>query len=230
MDYETPQDLFDALSAPFMAEVIDWRVGPTTEKSRKEGEPVKGQPLCYIDARVVMDRLDAMCGPDGWSNTYTFGPNGSVVCNLSIRMPNGDWIVKSDGAGATDMEAEKGALSDAFKRSAVRWGIGRYLYDLKAAWIVLEQRGRSFVIPQAERNKLDALHDDFARTHGWGERAGVQAYRLLKKIVGETVTDAASAQDFKTKNKSEIDLLPVAMRRHLFESLDRIGANAREAA
>jgi hypothetical protein len=38
------------------------------------------------------------------------------------------------------VEADKGGISDAFKRAAVKWGIGRYLYDLKSPWVPCESR------------------------------------------------------------------------------------------
>jgi Uncharacterized protein conserved in bacteria len=221
MDYETAQELFDALSAPFPAESIDWRVGSTNK------DKTKGMALAYIDARAVMDRLDSMCGPENWQANYTPGVNGSIVCNLAIRFPGGEWIWKADGAGATDFEGEKGALSDAFKRAAVRFGIGRYLYDLKAPWIAIEN-GK--YIPDSERKKLDEVHEDFAHKAGWGQRAGIQAYKLANQMVEQFVTDAASAQDFKDKNAGMIAQLPVAMRRHLNEKLDRIGAPSMQAA
>ena len=230
MDYEDAQSLFDALSAPFPSDYIEWRVGTTNKKWRKEGEPVKGKPLCYIDARAVMDRLDTMCGPDGWQCNYSAGVNSSIVCNLGIRMPNGEWLWKADGAGATDMEGEKGMLSDALKRAAVRWGIGRYLYDIKAGTIELEMRGETPVIPDAAYKKLNDLHEDQAQKAGWGLRSGVQAYKLANQLVKQFVTDAGTAQEFKEKNASMIAQLPVAMRRHLNEQLDRIGANEQEAA
>jgi hypothetical protein len=229
MDHDNAQALFDELSAPFPVEMIEWRVGQTNEKWVEAGEPVKGLPLCYIDARAVMDRLDTTCGPDGWQCNYSQGVNGSIVCNIGIRL-GGEWIWKADGAGATDFEGEKGALSDAFKRAAVRWGIGRYLYDLHMEKIVLEKRGKSFVIPKSAFKDLNDAHEDFAQKAGWGPRSGIQVYRLLKKSVGLFVTDAVSAQEFKAENKSEISLLPVAMRRHLFDLLDRIGGNGEEQA
>lgn len=163
----TPQEIHEGLSRPFPTAWINWRVGPTNDRWRKEGEPLRGQPLCYVDARAVMDRLDAVCGFDGWQNTYTPGIGNSIVCNIGIRLRDKDydeWVWKSDGAGATDMEAEKGALSDAFKRAAVRWGVGRYLYDLKADWIVLEQRGKSTFIPNAAEEDLRKLYNNFARS------------------------------------------------------------------
>jgi hypothetical protein len=218
-DCETAQDLLDALSMPFMTEYIEWRIGSmNTEKTR-------GLPLAYIDARAVMDRLDSACGVDGWQCRYQV--NGTkTICELGVKMPTGEWLWKADGAGDTDFEAEKGALSDAFKRAAVRFGIGRYLYDLKSGWIAIENKR----IPDEERKKLDALHEQAVARHGWGTRGGVQVYRLLKKVVGNVITDSAAAQQFKLDNKPEIALLPAAMRRHLEDQLDRIGASESEAA
>ena len=240
--HETAQDLFDALSAPFPVEMIEWRVGSTNK------EKTKCLPLCYIDARAVMDRLDTVCGPDGWQCNYTAGVNGSIICNIGVRMPGfvfmpigpsgpagsptpgiaqEKWLWKADGAGATDIEGDKGALSDALKRAAVRWGVGRYLYDLKAPWVPLDQ-GR--YISDEDRKKLDNLHEEFAQKCGWGLRAGVQAYKLMNQMVKQFVTNSATAQEFKDKNASMISQLPVGMRKHLNETLDRIGGEQLEAA
>jgi hypothetical protein len=224
MIYETAHDLFAALCEPFPSEAIEWRVGSTNK------DKTKCLPLCYIDARTAMDRLDGVCGPDGWQNNYTSGVNGSIVCNIGIRMPDGSWVWKADGAGATDVEGEKGALSDAFKRAAVRHGVGRYLYDIKAAWVEIEAYGKSWRITDTARKRLVAFYEDYGANAGIGSRAGSQVYRLLVKAIKEFVTDPASAQEFKDKNKAEIALLPVAMRKNLFEGLDRIGATAAEAA
>jgi hypothetical protein len=213
------QTIFDDLCRPFPSEMIDWRVGSTNK------DKTKGMALAYIDARTVMDRLDTVCGPGNWQCNYTPGVNGSIICNLGIKTDEG-WVWKADGAGATDFEGEKGALSDAFKRSAVRWGLGRYLYEMPAPWVAIENNR----IPEAELKKLTEAHDSHCKKTGWGDRAGIQAYRLLRKIAEEFVTDAASAQDFKTKNSGELALLPVAMRRNLLTFLDRVGGSQQEAA
>lgn len=215
-DYTTAQELFDALSAPFPSESIDWRVGSTSS------DKSKGMALAYIDARAVMDRLDSMCGPDGWQCNYTT-VNGSAICNLGIRMPNGEWLWKADGAGQTDMEAEKGALSDALKRAAVRWGVGRYLYDLSSPWIEIEKAGNSYKIPEAARKKLDTVHDEEAKKLGWGNPTDVATYRLLHRVVKDTVTQPSDAASFREKHKGTIPLLRVSMRKHLEETLDRAG-------
>ena len=220
-NHETAQALFDELCRPFAADEIDWRVGSVNK------EKTKGMALAYMDARAVMDRLDGVCGPDGWQCNYTPGVNGSIVCNLGVRMPDGTWIWKADGAGATDVEGEKGMLSDALKRAAVRWGIGRYLYEMKSPWVALEN-GR--YIPEAERKKLDQVHEDFCASAGWGLRAGRVAYSFANQVVKHFVTDAISAAELKERNAGMIAQMPVAMRRHLNDTLDRIGASSNQQA
>ena len=225
MNYETNQELFDELCRPFAAEEIDWRIGSTTK------DKTKGMALAYMDARAVMDRLDGVCGPGGWQCNYVVtGP--IAVCNLGVQMPNGEWIWKADGAGATDVEGEKGMLSDALKRAAVRWGFGRYLYEMKAPWVELEEgfNGKAGPMKAAERKKLDQVHEDFCTSAGWGIRAGRVAYSFANQVVKHFVTSASDAADLKERNAGTIAQMPVAMRKHLADTLDRIGASSTQAA
>jgi hypothetical protein len=137
---------FKALAAPFDVREVLWRVGSTNKKSeeRRTGDPkaraTKGQALAYMDARIVMERLDAVCGPAGWQCKYSHA-NGKTVCDIAIKVGD-EWIWKANGAGDSDIEAEKGALSDAFKRAAVVWGIGRYLYEVDSPWVSLDEWGK----------------------------------------------------------------------------------------
>ena len=128
--------LHQGLKEPFPHDQIHWRVGATTK------DKSKGMALAYLDARDVMDRLDEVVGPQNWSDTYC-EVNGVTVCTITIQLywEYGPGVSKSDGAGATDVEGEKGALSDAFKRCAVKFGVGRYLYRLPAKWTALNDRG-----------------------------------------------------------------------------------------
>ncbi len=120
-----------ALSAPFPVEAIHWRAQSLTQ------DKTKAMALAYIDARDVQDRLDAVCGPANWQDAYAETAKGRLLCTLSVRI-NDEWISKSDGAGDTDVEGDKGAISDALKRAGVKWGIGRYLYDLGNIWAPCE--------------------------------------------------------------------------------------------
>lgn len=121
------------LKEPFPREDVQWRAQTVT----KSGD--KALALAYFDARAAMDRLDEVCGPENWQCRYLWSPDAKkTVCEIGIRMDAGDWVWKADGAGDSDVEAEKGALSDAFKRAAVKWGVGRYLYDLPQLWVPCE--------------------------------------------------------------------------------------------
>ena len=104
-----------ALKRPFPVAKLHWR----------RGQGGSGD-LVYITSRDVMDRLDHVFGPAGWSNKDVW-VGGRMVCELSCKI-DGEWVTKSDGADDSQIEGAKGGLSDALKRAAVLWGIGRYLY------------------------------------------------------------------------------------------------------
>lgn len=124
------------LSLPFPRAAVHWRVqGKPYERDGK----FSAMALAYLDARDVMDRLDEVCGQDRWQSHFEETAKGRIICRISIDTTGqGDWVTKSDGAGDTDVEGEKGALSDALKRAAVSWGIGRYLYRLDSPWVGCE--------------------------------------------------------------------------------------------
>jgi hypothetical protein len=185
-------DIADRLAAPFDPALVSWRVGPTTK------DKTKGMALAYVDARDVMRRLDEVCGVAGWQDEYPWSDGKRVVCRIGIKIfladplnhpGESEWIWKSDGAGDSDMEGEKGALSDAFKRAAVKWGVGRYLYNLDAPWVRIEARGNSFVIPDDERDKLAGLLRRQANGHASPpltpvEKAAAPTERERKVLAG----------------------------------------------
>ena len=125
------RDILNKLRAPWKKEDIKWRPGSLSR------DKSKALPLAYVDARTVMERLDDAVGPLNWRDRYEFH-GVRTICYLELRIDN-EWISKADGAGDTDFEGEKGALSDAFKRASVKWGMGRELYQLKCRWMSLNQ-------------------------------------------------------------------------------------------
>lgn len=143
-------EIIAKLSAPFPPAKVSWRVGPVNNKDN----PTSGIALAYIDARDVQDRLDEVCGIN-WQSRYPHAAQ-KTVCEIGIKI-DGEWYWRADGAGDTDMEAEKGSLSDAFKRAAVKWGIGRYLYDVDSPWVDVVKKGKSVVIADKEMSRLQKL-------------------------------------------------------------------------
>ena len=85
--------------------------------------------LLYKTARVDMDILDETFGPFGWQCSYEQQKN-SLFCTISVKdTESGNWISKSDCGDESNISEKKGEASDAFKRAAFRWGIGRELYS-----------------------------------------------------------------------------------------------------
>jgi hypothetical protein len=111
-------DLFAALAAPFESQEVRVR----TQANRQ---------LAYITARTAMNRLDSVLGPENWWDEYVPGEN-SVLCRLTVRLPDGSTLTKADAGGYAGMpdsgDDDKSGYSDAFKRAAVKFGVGRYLY------------------------------------------------------------------------------------------------------
>lgn len=107
-------------------------------KKLREPMPCKWKPqvakeygcqlVAYIDARQAIDALDNCVGPENWQRDYK--KVGDVVyCGVGILTTVG-WVWKWDAGTESDMDAEKGESSDAFKRACVSWGLGRFLYEL----------------------------------------------------------------------------------------------------
>jgi hypothetical protein len=112
--------LFRELSRPF---------SPQDIKTREGGG---GRKLKYATARSFMNRLDDVVGPENWWDDYSQSEH-SVVCRLSIRLPDGRVLTKMDAGGYAGMsdqgDDDKSAYSDAFKRACVKFGPGRHLYN-----------------------------------------------------------------------------------------------------
>jgi hypothetical protein len=137
------------LREPFPPSRISWRVARVMNEN---GDTAKAHVLAYVDARDVMDRLDYICGIEGWQCRYSHA-EGKTVCEIGIKIGS-EWVWKADGAGDSDVEAEKGALSDAFKRAAVRWGVARYLYELGNTYAEVSRRPNSktwYITPEAQK-------------------------------------------------------------------------------
>jgi hypothetical protein len=125
-----------ALRAPFPAESVEWRPQGKTGVGGK-----RVQLVAYVDARCIQERLDAVVGVGGWSFALTplAVEGGELRVALGTLTVHG--VSKSDVGTASQWEASKGCASDALKRAAVQFGIGRYLYALPQVWVDLDGEG-----------------------------------------------------------------------------------------
>lgn len=118
----------NALTAPLTTHEIDWRVQSQT----KDGQKIIVVP--YITNRCVMQRFDEQFGWSGWQNEIK-EVEGGFLCTITAVLPGGEIVRKTDGASRTAVEPIKGGISDAMKRCAVQFGLGRALYDFPKVFI-----------------------------------------------------------------------------------------------
>lgn len=134
-------EFFEALMADFAPQQI--RTAPPD---------MGGGP--YVTTRTLTNRLDKVCGPEGWHESFEETPP-SLVVGISLDLPNGgnsSWKygvgalvphppLRLDPSGNVDggnsaifkradaiRLAHELAYAEAFKRACVKHGIGRYLY------------------------------------------------------------------------------------------------------
>ena len=134
----------ETLTAPIQPNEIEWRVQSVTSTGKMIVVP-------YINNRCVMQRFDAAFGPTNWTSEFREIGNG-FICRLTVYM-DGQTIFREDGASKTNIEPEKGGISDAMKRAAVQFGLGRCLYDYPKVFIECQDK----YIPDWAHEKLGKL-------------------------------------------------------------------------
>lgn len=148
------KEILKELKSPFPYEDIDWKVQITNK------DKARGMAVPYLDSRAIQKRLDDAVGAMNWTNEFMLWQNKSQICGIGLYdAERGAWVMKYDGAENTDIEPVKGGLSDSFKRAAVLWGIGRYLYDMTSIWVEIEPNGKSWQIKKSEYDKLHEHYD-----------------------------------------------------------------------
>lgn len=129
------------LAEPFPDSEVKMRPGAATwehrdscqkRQCRDTKDPTKHHQFSYVDARVVAQRLDEILTPGGWDFTCSVIPGSDVVKgHLEIMDEAGLHVREDHGYPNSDADDEpiKAATSDALKRCAVLFGIGRHLYE-----------------------------------------------------------------------------------------------------
>lgn len=134
----------NTLTAPILPNEIEWRVQSQTSTGKLIVVP-------YINNRCVMHRFDAAFGAENWTSEFREISNG-FLCRLTVTI-NDREVYREDGASKTNIEPEKGGISDAMKRAAVQFGLGRCLYDYPRVFIECEGK----FIPDWAYDKLEKL-------------------------------------------------------------------------
>lgn len=180
-----------------------WRIQSKTKD--------KSKAICsaYIDARDVMNMLDKHC-QYGW-HTEVKELAGFIFYGIGINVPlvpatgededfemtlhtiwRWDTGARIENNPTDNMyeQAGKSAASDAFKRAAVQWGVGRFLYDLPTKTLPCD----GYNVIDAQGNKVYDL-----TKHINGMRAGSVAV----PVKAPEVSNTPEPQKFEKKLSQE---------------------------
>ena len=97
--------------------------------------------LLFKDSRCDMRILDETVGAEIWQNEF-YEQKGTLFCKVGLftdydRGPM--WVWKSNAGAPSNIEAQKGEASDAFKRACFTWGIGRELYTAPRIFVYADK-------------------------------------------------------------------------------------------
>jgi hypothetical protein len=136
-------DIWSALAAPLPAGVISWR--QDGRAVLRDGK-FYARFLAYIDANTVRERLDAIV-PGEWDLTLELLPALPVADDEARADQSASFkarlqilgVIREDVGTGRDY---KSAATDAFKRAAVRFGIGHELYAMDQNWVQVDGESR----------------------------------------------------------------------------------------
>ncbi|HZF66712.1 MAG TPA: Rad52/Rad22 family DNA repair protein [Gemmatirosa sp.] len=164
------KDLWAALAAPLPAGSTMWR--QDGRSIQRDGRWF-ARFVAYVDANTVRERLDGVV-PGEWDLTLDLLPpvpgqdDDAPACSFKARLQILGVIREDVGTGRD----YKAAATDAFKRAAVRFGVGHELYALEPNWVPVDGEGRHARPLEDPQAAYDRRHA--ARANGGG-RAVVRA-------------------------------------------------------
>ena len=182
-------ELLEKLAQPFPSSSIYWRAGVVSRDKKR------AQALPYAEPRIYEDRLNQIC-PGLWSVSFRPWGESRIICDLTI----GELTRSSTGEENEGFAPGTAAEAQAFKRACVKFGLGRYLYDIPIVWVPYDEKARRLsetptlpekFLPPLERTALPTLSKGRANAmHRELEKLGLakpQQYQLATTVLGHEI-------------------------------------------
>ncbi|NLT74658.1 MAG: hypothetical protein GXX94_10800 [Chloroflexi bacterium] len=135
------RDTLARLAEPFRSDQVRWKPQVISDSGN-------ALAVAYVDPRVVSERLDLAVGGDWSFHWEPLGIQGDrlvVKSSLTIRGVTREDVGEYVLSDREQADPWKSAVSDALKRAAVHFGVGRYLYWLEAIWCAYDRRRHEFI-------------------------------------------------------------------------------------
>ena len=187
------RDAARLLRRPFSRAAVKFKVQAAFPKTGPTSALIVG----YIDARLAVERLNTVC-PHLWFDEYQPVEGGRLLCRLTV-----DGITRHDiGEGYQG----KGLYSDAFKRAAVKFGVGVSLYAIPKM-ILHKSDGHLKDVQTREGKTLGLTPQGEVRCRelyaAWLDNVGKQAF-------GEPL-DHGDVEDSQGDAEAEVEVPAVAV-------------------
>ncbi len=203
-------DVLSKLAEPFRADQVRWKPQVVSDSGR-------ALAVAYVDPRVVSERLDQVVGGEWSFHWEPLGVQGDrlvVKSSLTVmgvtREDVGEYVL-SDREQA---DPWKSAVSDALKRAAVHFGVGRYLYWLEAIWCSYDRRRHEFIDEpyiddegrvRVRRRQGDAGAQSPAERDDLRERSNSRSRGPSNVRGAQGVTNAHRSEPARVRESDEID-------------------------
>lgn len=142
--------------------------------------------LLFKDARCDMRILDETVGAENWQCEY-YEHKNTLFCKVGLftdydRGPM--WVWKANAGAPSNMEAQKGEASDAFKRACFCWGIGRELYTAPRIFVYADkcdkiQQGKNGKMQCYDRFRVEKVRIENGQITGlsiWNDTTGHRCF------------------------------------------------------
>lgn len=167
------EEVWRRLAEPFPPSEVQWRIEALSK------DKTRALVVPYIDARSVLDRLDQVVGPENWADQYEvlhLSSSGETrLCEVKCRLTV--YGVTKEDVGEGD--SLKAAFSDALKRAAVKFGIGRHLYRVEKQWVDYDPKTGRFTPPRLLGEGEEAA--SLQGSEHQGEKP--EAHRLIDRLL-----------------------------------------------
>lgn len=147
--YIEKSDVWAKLSAPLPSSAISWRID--SQPKERDGKNF-ARYVAYVEANTVRERLDSTC-PGEWDlNLEMLPPIDVIGAGGEVKRHEYSFkarlqilgVIREDVGTGKDY---KQASTDAFKRAAVRFGIGNELYAYEQNWVEVDVKNPKFPKP-----------------------------------------------------------------------------------
>lgn len=192
-----PVDVWAHIAAPLPPDAIGWR---QDGRPAARGNGWVARFVAFIDAQFVRSRLDDVV-PGQWETYLELLPSPAAASDEAQKFA---FKCRLDILGVTREDVGEGddfktAATDAFKRAAVRFGIGAELYAYGPNWVKVDSDSK-YAKP------IEDPSEAYARQNGGALQPAVSATsRVPSRLTTETAESTAAPQRAPEKRCPKCD-------------------------